>query len=443
MNAVSHFGGLCETGPRVWSSEYWQSHRVLFLILGLGLVARLAMLLLYLSTHDWKGETWEYEVIAQNLLEGRGFTFLHHNTVYRSYIVPVFPLICAFLHRIGGPGLGLYYAFHLSIAVGIIWLTYTIASRWYGVRAATLAAVLTAFEPGLIVYHSYKVDVITLSTFILLLGIHFFLLMDGSWDKRLAVLVGLIAGIGVLTRPDLIGLFFVPVAWLVVERRRLGEAYRLAALIFLTAIVIMMPWFVRNYSVHDKVVLLATISGESLWRGNNPNATGTTVTQDIRGQFDAAPEEFRKKVLSLSEVEQDTFFREEAVKYIAADPRRFLRRAFEKIYYFWWFTPTFARQYYDWIPLPFVAAYRIFYGAMLALAMLGIWSVMRSPGTDVTRVTLYLFVLPIAMAIIHSVNYVEGRHRVLVMPVIMILTAHGVTVLSKLGSSKAEQADLF
>jgi 4-amino-4-deoxy-L-arabinose transferase-like glycosyltransferase len=123
-----------------------------------GLFLRLTALFWYLSTHGWKGETWEYEVIANNLLAGKGFVFLFHGSVYRSLCVPFFPAICAALHWLGGSGLGLYYVFQLSCALGIISLTYFLTTRLFGENAAGYAGWLVALDPASIVYQSYKVD---------------------------------------------------------------------------------------------------------------------------------------------------------------------------------------------------------------------------------------------------------------------------------------------
>jgi len=417
-----------DTGALItnWSpSEYWRRHRALLVVLGLGLAARLVLLFVYLATHNWQAETWEYEIIARNLLAGRGFTIERNNALYSSFVVPVFPLVCALLHLIGGSGFGWYYVFHLLTSAGIMVLTYAIAHRWYGVHTAGLAALLVALEPGLIVYHAYKVDVIALSTFLLLLGVYLFAVMMDRWSRSLAVLVGIVAGLGVLTRPDLVGFLVVPAVWITAERKRFREACWIAALILLGTVVVMTPWFARNYRLHGKFVL-TTMAGETLWAGNNPNATGTLVTLDNKSQLDAAPEEFRNKVFSLQEVEQDMFFKEQAFNYIAADPVGFLSRALKKIYYFWWFSPTFALRHYDWVPSLLVVIYRTLYGLLLGFGVYGVWISMRRSGNAMRRVTLYLLALPMAIAIIHSINYVEGRHRVLVMPVILLFAACGM-----------------
>ncbi len=406
-----------------------QRHRVLLVILAVGLVARLAALLLYLSTHHWMGETWEYEIIANNFLAGHGLSFPYNGTIYRSYVVPVFPLICAFLHFIGGPGLGVYYVFHLSLAMGIIWLSYTIARLGFGTRTAEIAALLIALEPGLVIYHSYKVDLIALSTFLLLLGTYLFILMARSRDGFLAALFGLVVGIGVLTRIDLISLMALPVIWVIAERKQLQAALKPVALMLFMASLVVTPWVVRNYDVHGRFVFLTTVTGEILWRGNNPNTTGTSITMDAQSQFAAAPEEFRNKILASNEVQQDALFNAEAFRYIKGDPAGFVWRDIQRVYYFWWFSPTFAAHYYEWAPGLFVALYQILCAAVLVFMLLGVWVAVREGSTDLRQMTLYLLSLPVSISLIHSINYVEGRHKIMVLPIVLIFTAHGIAAL--------------
>jgi 4-amino-4-deoxy-L-arabinose transferase-like glycosyltransferase len=397
-------------------------------ILGVGIGARLAVLLFYLSTHGWQGETWEYEEIAKNLLEGRGFTIFHHNMVFRSFVVPVFPVVSAFLHWIGGPGLGLFYAFHLATAAAIIVLTYAIASRWFDNRTASIAALLVALEPGLIIYHSYKVDVIALSSLLLLLGIYLFVLSVETGRQRPAWLAGVVAGLGILTRPDLIAILVTPLAWLVVRRNGFRMNWQNMAVFWIAALLVVIPWLGRNYHVHGKWVM-STIAGETLWIGNNPHASGTTLTLNNRDHLDLAPEEFRRTVAQLSEIERDAFYREQAVEYIKADPGGFVRRAGNKIMYFWWFSPTYAWRYYDWLPRFLPGVYKDLYAFLLGMAIYGSWTALRSSNLAVRPLTLSLLLVPMAIAFIHSVNFVEGRHRLLVMPMILILAAHGMATI--------------
>ncbi len=406
--------------------SFFNRHKTLLMLLSVGLAVRLTVLLFYLSTHDWQGETWEYEAIATNLLEGRGYVFDFHNTVYRSFSVPVFPILCYALHLIGGPGLSLYYVFHLSVALGVIVLTYAMACRWFGEQTALVAAFFVALEPGLVVYHSYKVDPVALSTFLLLLGVYTFTRAADSLDKRLAWASGAVMGFGVMTRPDLIAVLAVVVLWMILERRRLFTALRLATPVIVAATLVVAPWVIRNYYIHGQVLVTYSVSSELLWRGNNPNSTGTTLTFANENQFDRAPKDFRAMVESSSEMEIYALFREEALRYIAQDPAGFIRRVLEKFWYFGWFSPTYAANHYGWIPVVLVDTYKLLYGMVIGLAVVGGWFVVRDGPIVMRRTSLYLLTVVIAVALIHSIGYVEGRHRVLVMPIILMWAAHGL-----------------
>ena len=409
-----------------------KSRGIVLAIIGVGLVVRLAVLLLYLSTHDWYGETWEPEIVAKNLLEGQGFTvFAYGDIPYRSLVPPVFPVLCYVFHLVGGPSLGLYYVFQLSIAAGIIWLTYVIAERWFGFLPAAIAALLVALEPGLVFYHSYKVESIALGTFLFLLGTYTFVLMTLSPNVRLAACTGLIMGLGVMTRPDMLGIFVLLPLWAIFERKRFLLILKLTLVVIVVAAMVWAPWAIRNYRIHSHFVFLTTYSGESLWRGNNPNSTGTTITFNRQSQFDAAPTEFREKIATANEIQKDALFKEEAQRFIANDPIGFLWRVCEKIYYFWWFTPTYATQYYEWVPSPLVGMYQILYGMLLAFAILGTGRAVKRAKPDVCRFTWYLLAAPFSVAAIHGISYVEGRHRVLVMPFVLILAAYGIAFFLK------------
>lgn len=390
-------------------------------ILALGLGLRLLTLVVYLGTHEWKGETWEHETIAMNLLQGKGFMMIDGELVYRSREPPLFAVLCYLLHVVGGPGLWLFYLFQLALAGGIIGLTYAIAGRWLSSGAA--AALLVALEPGLVVYHSYKVDDLAFSTFLILFVVYATAELSRSRDTRWAAAIGVVIGAAVLTRPDLLSLFGILLAWAWIERGRLADILKPAGVVLLAASLVIVPWVVRNSLLHGRAVLLTTFSGEALWRGNNPNSTGTSVFVDGRGQLEAAPEEFRSKIAAANEVQRDALFREEAVRFIAEAPGQFLRRVATKIYYFWWFTPSYGGRHYEWVPSFLKDGYRLLYGVTLAFMLSGVWALARE-GLTVPRAIV--LAVPVCIMIVHSWSYVEGRHRVLVMPLILIVAAYGM-----------------
>lgn len=386
------------------------------------------MLVWYLSTHGWTPETWEYEALALSLLDKQEFSYPHLGVDYRSYVGPVYPFLGYLLHLIGGKSLILYVIFHLSLGLAVIWLTYRLATRWLGEQTGVIAGLLVALEPGLLVYNSYKVDVLTLSMCLLLAGLDLFDRVTSTGRYRWSALLGGLAGISAMTRMDLIALLTPYVLWLLLEgtsRRRMLMHGLLAAAV--SALVIS-PWLVRNYSVHGRV-LLTTTSGEQLWIGNHAGSTGIPHPEGSAYYLRTAPASIREAVSHGTELSQYDAFRTEAIHTIQGDPAGFLRRALRKFGYFWWFTPAYG-EYYSSIPAGLREAYKGLYATLLALAMIGGAAAWRQICEERVRLLLStVVVVMLVIALIHAVYFVEGRHRVLVMPLLLIFSAAGVRSL--------------
>lgn len=397
------------------------------LLLGIGLLARLGMLFWYLRTHGWVPETWEYEVLALNLLEKHEFSYPHLGNDYRSYVGPVFPFLCYLLHLIGGHSLFLYVVFHLSLGLTTIWLTHRLATRWLGTQTGYLAGLLVALEPGLVVYNSYKVDVLTLAMCLLLIGLEVFDRVTSTGRYRWSAFLGGLVGVAAMTRLDLVALLAPYVLWLMRDgaSRRKILAHALLAT-GLTALMVG-PWIARNYAVHGRI-LLTTTSGEQLWIGNHQGSIGVPDPSGNAYYLKVAPPSIRDAVTHGSELEQYDAFRKEAVHNILGDPAGFLRRAFQKFVYFWWFTPTYGEFYQD-VPKELRDAYKIGYAILLGLALMGVAGVGKIGDGRLQLLGWSALAIMLVIAVIHAVYFVEGRHRVLVMPLLLMFSASGGHIL--------------
>lgn len=395
------------------------------MLLGCGLLVRLAVLLWYLSTHDWTPETWEYEVIALNLLDRHEFSYPYYGTVYRSYIAPMFAFICYFLHLIGGRGFVLYLVFHLSIALLTIWLTYRLASRWLNERTGLLAGLLVCFEPSLIIYNSYKVDVVTLASCLLLIGLVFFERMATREAMRDAAFFGLVAGVATLTRMDLVAMLAPFLVWMVLPPRPWRTILPRFILVIGLVVVTTLPWLIRNYLVHGRPVFVTTTAWEQLWMGNYEGTTGTPVPLSGGSRIDFASPSLKATVATGTELEQYAAFRDEALRLIVADPAGFVLRATKKFVYFWWFTPTYGMFYTD-IPSWMREGYKALYALLLILTLVGGTALMARADGRLLFLMLSVLSVIFTVVLIHSIYFVEGRHRVLVMPLVLMFSAAGL-----------------
>jgi hypothetical protein len=170
-------------------------------------------------------------------------------------------------------------------------------------------------------------------------------------------------------------------------------------------------------------VVLSTASGESFWRGNNPYSTGTSRAGTGEPILQAAPDEFRRRVHGLAEIERDRVFTLEAWRFIGEHPGRALELFGKKLLAFWWFSPQSGQRY---SPL-YLNAYRLYYGLVLFLALVGLGRLLAAKSSAHARVATAMVVsVLVTLSLAQSFFYVEGRHRWSVEPLLLVLTAVGL-----------------
>lgn len=401
-------------------------------ILVAGLLVRLSVLIAYLSTHQWHPQTWEYEEIARNLLDGTGYIYERDGAVFRSFGCPLFPWISYLLHSIGGRDNFIpFFLFHLTLSLGIVWLTFRLAQRLFDRTTALWASMWVALEPGLILYGSYKVHELTLTIFLLLLSLELFWRFQQARRTRYAVLLGLSIGLGILTRPTAVALFPPLLLWAFQERKKTPGTVRSILIVFLSVLLTVLPWALRNSLVYGRFMPISSTWTEAFWRGNNPRSTGSSMTTEGKGILEVAPIGFQNKISAGTEIQRHDLYKQQALQHIVAAPWQFFRRSVERFFTFWWFSPTYGMAY-PGIPVLFREYYKVLYGALLVLAVVG-WSAgLRAEGTtERRRWCLYLLLLFIGAALQNAFVYVEGRHRLVITPILLVFSAYGARVFLK------------
>lgn len=401
-----------------------------------GLTLRIAAIVLYLRTHGGIAEVWEYEEVARNLLSGNGLLFHEGGVPLRSRFLPLFPLLCALLHKVGGPGFALFYLAHLACAAGVIWLTWRLAADLVDERSASLAAWLAALEPGLVVYQSYKVHVIAWATLLLLGALVLFFKARREDSVGWAALSGFVCGLGMLARFDVAAFLLIPALALAADRARIRGFLRAGALAGGVALA-MAPWVLRNRSIHGIPVISTSQSGEFLWRGNNPESTGTLWSRSGVPLSSSLPEDLKDRLRGKDELARDEVFRSAALEFIRMDPVSAIGRWSRSFFYFWWFAPDHSGgRHYSWAGSTARTAYGALYLGIMCAAVWGSRLLARTERGE----ALLLWAPPLAAAILHSMTFAEGRHRLLVMPCLLILAAHGLRAAMRDGGPSDEGA---
>lgn len=393
-------------------------YRPLMFVVGFGLALRLACLCGFYLAGDGKPEVWEYETIAANLLNGEGLTYRHLGSVYRSFSVPLFPAYCAALHWLGGPDFRLFHLVQLLLSGILLIGIFTIARSFFDDRAAIIAAALSASDPGLIVYQSYKLDVSLLASVLLVLS---FFALTAAFRREAAagaILAGLLTGVAALARPDAVALLGVPAIRPLWVRPVCAPARTFLAFAFGLALALL-PWLARNHRLHGRI-LMSTTAGQLLWAGNNPKSTGTLWTREGTPMYASIPADLANTVRGAGELANHDVFKDAAFEYIRRDPLAALGRWSRNFFYFFSFAPDYSRRaHYPWAPGSLFHAYRAFFLVVTVVAVFGTSRAWKAGRRDV----LLLWAVPVGLALIHSLHYVEGRHRLLALPFLYVLAA--------------------
>jgi hypothetical protein len=327
------------------------SRRVLLTLVGLAVLGFGLRVGTIFLLHRWtQPNAIEHRQLAINLLKHHTFYFRDFNTFGPSSVQsPPYPFILSICFGIFGAQTASAYIaamiFNSFAGALTIWMMYFMTKALGGSDAVgLLSAALVAVWPSQ-VYSATHVQAISLITLCIVTMIYFF--QRGISTGKLAPWLGysVVGCFAALTEPVLLpilaasGLFIFAFRSLSFEVR-----LRNAAILLGAAIVIILPWTVRNRVVHGEWIPVKSTFWVNVWKGNNPNATGTDrlemtdvekadlkVTaidpagQDVAHQYDALTPDQRAELNRKPEAERERIFKKYATTWIAAHPADYLK----------------------------------------------------------------------------------------------------------------------
>ncbi|MFC1756625.1 ArnT family glycosyltransferase [Patescibacteria group bacterium] len=219
--------------------KYWFPILVLFIII-------LSAVIWLPKYGAWTGATdVEYQVIAQNMLEGKGYSLDEEKTMKRE---PAYPTFLFLNYKIFGVNSNLIRFEQLIFLFLICFLTYKLSKEFFNEAVAKIATLAIAIHPLFIIYVTDRVSEI-LATFLILLFCFVLLKSVGRENLLFSFLSGSILGLLVLTKSIFI---FIPIFAVIFYLFKGGNKKLVKATLFFLAFVIFVsPWFLRNYTYFD------------------------------------------------------------------------------------------------------------------------------------------------------------------------------------------------
>lgn len=199
-----------------------------------------------------------------------------------AHVAPGYPWLVGTLGRFVGDQLD-YTVRWIQVGLGTLaaGFYYLFARRAFrSLLVGTLAGLFAAANPFAI-FSTGTMDDGTLASFTLAAC----LLLAGQAGEEGGALRSLLLGLALaglsLVRAALLPFSFVALVWFLLRSRSLASGWLCGLLSFLGFLTGLAPWMVRNYQVFHEPVPLVSSTYLHLWIGNNPEATGGPLTQEM------------------------------------------------------------------------------------------------------------------------------------------------------------------
>jgi 4-amino-4-deoxy-L-arabinose transferase-like glycosyltransferase len=255
----------------------------LLLMVVVALVLRLAVMsFLYPERTDPFRDHWrlggEAGRIARSIVQGEGFSSpLFGKTGPTAWLAPVFPYLLAGIFKIFGvysdasaiAALALDCLFSALTCIPI----YFIAKKHFGEDAAVWAGWVWAFFPYAIFFSADFIWSTTLTTLLMSLIFLIALYLDTFSSVWPWVGFGALSGLGGLTDPVVMSVAPFLGAWAWYRLYKSGSRWLAPGLgAVLGVVLVVSPWFVRNYETFHKVIPFRSCLGLEVYFGNNADS---------------------------------------------------------------------------------------------------------------------------------------------------------------------------
>jgi len=228
------------------------------------------------------GDELYYSLLSKVISSGHGFVnpgdlLTKGQSVPTAERPPLYPVLLAGLGKLGGTSVDAQRLLGAVTGGGTIVVAGLLGRRLASPRVGLIAAAVTAAYPTMIAADG---ALMTESLFGLLAGLSLlaaYRLVEAPGIGR-AVVLGALLGLAGLTR----GEAFILLPLLLIPLVRRPGGLRAALVVCLAFVVVLAPWTIRNWSVFDRPVIVATEAGETLGGAN----CDSTYYGDKLGRWD-------------------------------------------------------------------------------------------------------------------------------------------------------------
>lgn len=304
--------------------------RYLFPVLMMAFIARIAYLTVIVQPNSFPSniDSIEHHLIAQNLVEGNGYTMYNHPTAYRA---PFLTFYMAFCYWIFGVNFAVVRVGIILMSLGLIWAIYQLGKELFNSNTGIWAAFIAAVYPHFIFYNS---RIFTETPFALfsVLALLCFVKYNRTDSLKNLYLTAIFLAMTILTRP--VGFMLVLfIFFYTLLRRPHSTNAKNAAILLVIVIMCSAPWIARNYMVFKKFIPVTTQGAVVAWVGNNHYVAHHPFLRGGHALYQYLPG--ARNLITDSEIERSHYAFEQLADFLRKYPRDIPILLWNKTVRFW------------------------------------------------------------------------------------------------------------
>ncbi len=343
----------------------------------------------------------EHHRIAQNLVQGNGYSMYGHPTAYRA---PGLTYFMAAVYSIFGESFAAVRVGIILLSLMVIYSIYYLGKLLFHPNVGLWAALIAAVYPHLIFYSA---RIFTEIPFILfsLVSVIFFVHFTQKRKFYHLILTSIFLALTILTRPIGFILLGFLLLYLLVKLPRWKNINSTVWLLGLTLLVIS-PWIIRNYQTFHRFVPVTTQGGIVLWVGNNHYIAHHPYWWGLHALYQRLPG--AAKLITQDEITRSDEALKLAINFFQKYPQDIPRLIWNKARRFWDY------QFFTASPRRWVYEYS--YIGLLIIAIGGVVLSVRIRNSNL----IFLWILILVNFIPALIFWAGARFRLPVEPVLMI-----------------------
>lgn len=362
-----------------------------------------------------------YDELAMKIASGN----LIQNEAF--FMGPLYPYLLGSIYFIFGHSLIIPRIFQMLLGLMTSYLAFILGRKIYGfnIIGYIAAFLITTYKPLIFFEQTLLMEVLV--SFMILLSIYTLLLAAEKKCKPYFILAGIVLGLTVLTRGNLLLTAFPIAVWIFVcmKDKISSRQAIISSIIFILSVFIgILPATLHNYIAEKDFVLITSNAGINLYIGNNEKSDGEFVVTDELDFFsDMSGREPVKIALKKNEVkssEVSKYWNEKAKIFIKENPKKFISLLINKIRLFWGRdeVPQLYNQRLMSKDVFILRAPLISFAIIGPLTILAIFLTLLKPSRY--SIVVLIFILTYMFSILPF--FITDRYRICIIPA-MILSA--------------------